>query len=96
MWNACACALISSNHITPAHTVCVGESCPLISSYTLSVCLLLVPDGQIELTITSYNHNPFVYALFEANGRAHHRAQHFYHSAGMTVNAGQLHQAERQ
>lgn len=91
-WNAWAFkhTLISSNHITPAHTVCVGESCSLISSYTLSVCLLLVPDEQIELTITSYNHHPFVYALFDANERAHLRAQPCYHSAGMTATAGLL------
>lgn len=54
-WNDCAFRhthLSFSNHITPAHTVCVGESCPLISSYTFKIFVRMLTYCLICLCIS--------------------------------------------
>lgn len=88
--NACALGSHLSLLITLLQPTlfCVGVSCPLISSF--AVLILPSPDGERELTIKSYDHNQFGYALFKASGRATHIAQNSYPSAGITTTAAQL------
>lgn len=88
--NACALGSHLSLLITLLQPTlfCVGVSCPLISGF--AVLILPSPDGERELTIKSYDHNQFGYALFKASGRATHIAQNSYPSAGITTTAAQL------